>query len=303
VGVYARRRLAVVGALLVVVVGAVLALGDRGGSGGGAAPPSTTSTGRTPSRRFADVAEARLGVQQLHLAAVCDREDPVQDRLLRDYGALFVSAQGVTLPPACLLSEAATVAFQAAVTGKVQRIGGIGVRLQPAAADALAAAVAEAERQGTPIVPKAADAAARDYAATAELWRSRVTAGLAHWRRAGKLTRAEADGVAGLPLAAQIAEVLRLEGTGLLFGTHEAGPILSSVAAPGASQHLSLLAFDVRDYDDPVVLAAMADHGWFRTVAGDAPHFTYLGLAADELVDHGLREEQVGGRTYWVPDL
>jgi crotonobetainyl-CoA:carnitine CoA-transferase CaiB-like acyl-CoA transferase len=75
------------------------------------------------------------------------------------------------------------------------------------------------------------------------------------------------------------------------------------VAAPGASQHLAMLAFDVAEFQNPRVGALLARHGWFQTVLSDLPHFTYLGLAERELRSRGLRPVEEGGQKFWVPDI
>src|SRR6185369_8049224 len=75
----------------------------------------------------------------------------------------------------------------------------------------------------------------------------------------------------------------------LYFGTFFDRSILYSVAAPGASQHLAMLAFDVAEYQDTGVESALERHGWFRTVSNDLPHFTYLGRRESELPELGLK--------------
>jgi hypothetical protein len=306
VDVYVRRRLAVLAVLLVVVAG-VAALVARGGSGdGGAHAGAATSTTAGPSaaRGFLAAADARLRTEGTDLAHACDRSDHVSDVLLRAYGAVFVAGPGVVVPTACRFATTAAVeAFQSSTPTRAQRIGGRDVRLQPAALDALVAARTELRAAGSDLAPRAADAAWRDEAQVEALWRSRVVPALAHWRSTGRITEAEAARIGALSAPAQVGEVLRLEDQGLRFGTDERGPILESVAAPGASQHLAGLAVDVDRYTDPAVVAALGRHGWFRTVLGDEPHFTYLGVPESELPARGLRREDQAGRTYWVPDL
>jgi hypothetical protein len=106
----------------------------------------------------------------------------------------------------------------------------------------------------------------------------------------------------------QIEIILKLEDEEQLwFGTFFDRSILYSVAAPGASQHLSLLAFDVAPYDDELVEQTLNRHGWFRTVPNDLPHFTYIGYNRDRLPELGLKltERVYGERQYgfWVPDI
>ena len=54
---------------------------------------------------------------------------------------------------------------------------------------------------------------------------------------------------------------------------------------------------------NPRVRAILARHGWFQTVLSDLPHFTYLGLAEDELPQHGLKRVVVNGQTFWIPNV
>lgn len=105
-----------------------------------------------------------------------------------------------------------------------------------------------------------------------------------------------------------MAAILELEETEqLFFGTFFDRSILYSVAAPGASQHLSMLAFDIAEHEDREVDPVLGRHGWRRTVPNDLPHFTYLGHGRDSLPGLGLQriERTYGERLYefWIPDL
>ena len=95
--------------------------------------------------------------------------------------------------------------------------------------------------------------------------------------------------------------VLDLENKGVFFSTDFKKSILYSVAAPGTSQHLSMLAFDVKEFGDEKIRRILANHGWFRTVQSDAPHFTYLGYKESDLERLGLRKIPDGG--FWVPNV
>jgi hypothetical protein len=68
-----------------------------------------------------------------------------------------------------------------------------------------------------------------------------------------------------------------------------------------------MLAFDVAEYQDTEVESALEQHGWFRTVVSDLPHFTYLGHREDELAGQGLKRvvREYGETEYhfWIPDL
>ena len=135
-----------------------------------------------------------------------------------------------------------------------------------------------------------------------------MTRGLEHWQHLGLMTREQADSIRELVPADQVASILSLEETQqLFFGTFFDKSILSSVAAPGASQHLSMLAFDVAEYADRRVELTLRRHGWYRTVPNDVPHFTYLGHNEAALPDLGLHriERTHTERMYdfWTPCL
>ncbi|HLG18080.1 MAG TPA: hypothetical protein VJH03_26800 [Blastocatellia bacterium] len=231
---------------------------------------------------------------------------PVEARLFAEYGAIFATT--ATPPPAIVFPDADAVrAYQSQLCIRRARLGAWDLELQEPAMDALLAATAEGAARGASLTPRAADAARRDYDDTVRLWNRNVTRGLEHWRRVGRLSEDRAEAIRRLSRLDQVATVLSIEdGEQLYFGTFFDRSILYSVAAPGASQHLSLLAFDVAEHDDPTVERVLNELGWFRTVANDLPHFTYLGHESDNLPILGLRlvERDAGDRRYsfWVPD-
>ena len=104
-----------------------------------------------------------------------------------------------------------------------------------------------------------------------------------------------------MPVSSQVARVVEWESRGMYFSTNRTRSIFSSVAPPGTSQHLSLLAFDVEQDNDRLIRNTLNRHGWYQTVAGDTPHFTYLGLPEIELPKRGLVPVCRSGHTYWVP--
>ncbi|MBA3693716.1 MAG: peptidase M15, partial [Acidobacteria bacterium] len=79
--------------------------------------------------------------------------------------------------------------------------------------------------------------------------------------------------------------------------------IVYSVAPPGTSQHLSMLALDVNEHDDLRVRDVLAEHGWFQTVVSDLPHFTFLGVSKNQLSKLGLKKIFDSGRFFWLPNL
>ena len=135
------------------------------------------------------------------------------------------------------------------------------------------------------------------------LWNTRFLPALDHWIGKGKLTAAQAERLRGLPLHDQVAEVLELEKSEIYFSKDLSKSILYSIAAPGTSQHISMLAFDVTEFQNPRVRELLGKHGWFQTVLSDLPHFTFLGLKESDLPKHGLKSVVVDGQTFWIPNL
>ena len=229
--------------------------------------------------------------------------DAVGQRLLRDYGAMFV-ARGVTPPPVVVFADARAVTqFQTAAGSSTATLGGMTVELQKAALDALQDAVAEAAKSNLRITPRSSDSSKRTYDHTVTLWASRVNPGLAHWVAAKKITAADAARIKSLTPFEQVPEILDLESRGIWFSKDLSKSIVYSVAPPGTSQHLSMLALDVAQFDDARVRAILARHGWFQTVTSDLPHFTYLGAAEADLPKLGLKKVTNADRDFWVPDI
>ncbi|HEX8178977.1 MAG TPA: hypothetical protein VF525_05475 [Pyrinomonadaceae bacterium] len=244
-----------------------------------------------------------LAARGMTVAEICDLHDPVARRLLTEYGAMFLAAASVRVPPTCVFRSAAEVeAFQAATELRAEVFGDTIIELQPAALTALVAARAQAQAAGFNLTPRGgAEAARRTYADTLRLWASRVEPALDHWLLAECLPAAEAARVRALAPAEQIAAVLALEARGLFCSKDFSKSILYSVAAPGASQHLALIAFDVAEFTNAQARATLARHGWFQTVQSDLPHFTFLGVHEKELPALGLRRLVADGQTFWLP--
>jgi hypothetical protein len=225
--------------------------------------------------------------------------DGLDARLLAEYGAVLVAGNGVTVPPSSIFSSEEEVAgFQSGL-----RISGGKYRLQAVAAEALAAAQAEAQRHGRRISPADVDAAGRSYAYTVTLWKSRVEPALRYWTRHGRLHTDTAIDIRSLTPPEQTLAIIRLEQQGMFFGAGFAKSILSSVSPPGTSQHLALLAFDVKEHRDPMVRRILERHGWYQTIVRDAPHFTYLGVSRSRLPSLGLMVVRDEDREYWIPRL
>lgn len=226
----------------------------------------------------------------------------VEERLLPEYGAVFVTA---AVPPPTIVfeDEAAVTAFQKMIPTGRANIDGHDLELQKTAMDALLNAAAEASAVGFSINPRGADSARRNYQGTVDLWASRVEPALDHWVAQERITPEHASYIRSLLPFEQVPEVFKLEEEEIWFAKDLSKSVIYSVAPPGTSQHLSMLAFDVAEFDDPQVRTILARHGWFQTVISDLPHFTYLGFGKDELQERGLKRAEHLEREFWVPDI
>jgi hypothetical protein len=245
-----------------------------------------------------------LGRRGLSLEGFCPAGDVLTRRVLEEYGAMFV-AEGVVLPEVCVFeSEEAVERFQREAGWRAEVLDGAVIELQTPAMDALMAAREEAAYSGLRVTPSGgSEDGRRSFADSLRLWRSRCDPALEHWCAAGRLGVAEAERLRRLPFREQASAVLELERGGIFFSKCFDKSILQSVAAPGASQHLAMLAFDVAEFQDARVGAVLARHGWFQTVLSDLPHFTYLGLHERDLPARGLRRVESAGQKFWVPDM
>lgn len=256
---------------------------------------------------FRELVEKKLkDSYRIEFSRICPIDaDPVADRVFRDYGAIFVTNNGGKLPSKCIFdSEEEVESFQHLIGPEVMTIGGVRVTLQKAAMTALVAARAEASKLGLAITPRGGtEASTRSYERTVGLWRSRFDPGLSHWMAKGKIKRDEAANAQRAPIRKQVEMVLAWEEQGFYFSTDFSKSILYSVAAPGASQHIFMLALDVEQFASKEVRQVLANHGWFQTVKSDLPHFTFLGVAENDLPALGLKRVIVSGQTFWIPNL
>jgi hypothetical protein len=264
--------------------------------------PASESDKRNQYFKTLDVA---LSKRNSNLAALCDESDAVSKRILHEYGAIFIADEKVIAPPVCMFTSADEVNnFQAKTQIAGEQIGDAKIELQANAMKAYLEARAEAKQTGLDIKPKdGAEAARRGYDDTLRLWKSRVNPACEHWVKAGKLTQEQADKLKALPIKDQVREVLEYEKSGIYFNTFFNNSILYSVAAPGTSQHLSMLALDVEQFANKQVREIMAKHGWFRTVQNDSPHFTFLGKNEDELPSLGLKKVENKDGEFWIPNV
>lgn len=231
--------------------------------------------------------------------------DDVGRRLLKEYGAVFI-ARGGARPPSSVVfkNEDEVTRFQASVQTSRETFGDVTIELQSAAMRALMDAAAEAANSSLTITPRGgAEAAKRSYQDTVKLWASRVNPGLEYWTAKGRITAPEARRIRSLSPYEQVPEIFKLESEGIFFAKDLSKSIIYSVAPPGTSQHLSMLALDVSEFENPEVRSILAKYGWHQTVVSDLPHFTYLGASESELPQLGLKKVTNGGRTFWVPEI
>ena len=231
-------------------------------------------------------------------------DGPVGQRLLAEYGSVFV-ARGDTIPPDRIIfrDQAEVTAFQEGVSIGSVRFDDLVIELQNPAAEKLAQAKESAQSRGLTITPRGADSGRRSYDETVGLWFSRVEPALDHWTANGRLSNEDAENIRRLSPFEQVPVVLSLEKHGIYFAKDLSKTILYSVAPPGTSQHLSMLAFDVAEFNEPRVREILEEHYWFQTVPSDLPHFTFLGVPVEELPDFGLKAVANSERIFWVPDL
>jgi hypothetical protein len=246
-----------------------------------------------------------LNERGMKLTEICPDDDRVARRVLHDYGAMFVATGEVLPPPVCVFVREDEVGkFQRTAGRAAATINGAVVELQPAAMAALLKARAVARREGFDISPRdGAEAARRNFEDTVRLWNSRFLPALEHWTRVGRLTNEQAQRLRALAINQQVAQVLELEKREIFFSKDLSKSVLYSIAPPGASQHIAMLAFDMNEFLDPRIREIMALHGWFQTVLSDLPHFTFLGLSEDELPARGLRPVEANGQKFWIPDV
>jgi hypothetical protein len=225
-------------------------------------------------------------------------------RILREYGALFVGKGDRIVPEKVIFKDDAEVAdFQNSLSISRELVGRFEIELQTAAMDALKKAISEAAAKNLKITTRDYDAGRRSYGETVSLWFSRVEPALEFWTANGKISIFDADRLRKISLTEQITEIFKLEEKGIYFSKDLSKPIMYSVAPPGTSQHLSMLAIDINEYDSPEIQKIMANNGWHQTVISDLPHFTFLGANEIELPALGLKKVISGGRFYWIPNL
>lgn len=255
--------------------------------------------------KFYRVLDKVLPEKNLKKEAICNENDFVQLRLLNEYGAIFVTDSSVVPPPVCIFeNKKAVEKFQTGIFKAADEIEEIRIELQTIAMQRYREARAEAQKKNFDITPRGgSEAARRSFDDTIRLWKSRVNPACEHWIKKGRLTEKQVENLKKLPLKEQVGAVLRYEEEGIYFNTFFNRSILYSVAAPGASQHLAMLALDVKEFRDEKVRKILAKHGWYRTVQNDAPHFTFLGHKQHDLKKFGLKKVETDDGEFWIPDV
>ena len=266
---------------------------------------SLAQTDGVKSEPFYEALKKALKKRKTTVEKICPVSDPVARRVLEDYGAMFLADKKVLPPPVCVFtSEEQVTAFQEKAGYQTEYISFDDVELQPAAMKALIKARDEAQKEGLDISPRdGAEAGRRNFEDSLRLWETRVSPALDYWLGQQRLTPEEVERLRSLDTHSQIAAVLDLERSGIYFSKDLSKSILYSIAAPGTSQHIAMLAFDVIEFDNPRVREILGKHGWFQTVLSDLPHFTYLGLKEKDLPKRGLKPVIADGQTFWIPNV
>jgi hypothetical protein len=254
---------------------------------------------------FYEALSKALKKRHTKIERICLVSDPVARRVLEDYGAMFLANKKVTPPPVCVFtSEEQVSRFQEDAGYLTETVADADIELQPEAMKALLKAREEAQKEDLDITPRdGAEAARRSYEDSLRLWDTRFLPALDYWLAQGRLSAEQVARLRSLPLHNQVAEVLELERTGIFFSKDLSKSILYSIAAPGTSQHIAMLAFDVNEFDNARVREILAKYGWFQTVLSDLPHFTFLGRKEKDLPKHGLRSVEVSGQIFWIPNV
>jgi len=266
--------------------------------------PPLAADGDSPAL-FYEVLRKSLKKRKTSIESICPSSDAVSRRVLEDYGAIFLADKKVLPPPVCVFtSDEQVVEFQERAGYTTEFIAYDEVELQPEAMKQLLKARAEAQQENLDITPRdGAEAGRRSFEDSLQLWHTRFQPALDYWLAQGRLTEEQVARLKSLPLRDQIAEVLELEKSGIYFSKDLSKSILYSIAAPGTSQHIAMLAFDVNEFENPRVREILAKHGWFQTVLSDLPHFTFLGLKEKDLPKHGLKQVEVDGQKFWIPNV
>lgn len=250
-----------------------------------------------------DKGPARSGLKFQDVCLIDD--DRIAKTVFTAYGSMFVVTEDARVPTQCVFTGERDVQdFQKSTKYTSTVIDGVTIELQESAMNALLKAIREASENNLSISPlDGSTAARRSYADTVRIWNSRFLPALTYWTGKGRLRPEEAEAAKAMDIRSQITQVLDWENRGLFFSTDKSKSILYATAPPGTSQHISMLAFDVVNYQNKKIREILAENGWYQTIVTDHPHFTYLGRTPDELAKLGLKKIRKGGYVFWVPGL
>ena len=225
-------------------------------------------------------------------------------RVFDEYGAVFVVKEPSKFPDKCIFNGTSDVdRFQHSLKTKSAVIGGVTIELQGAAMDSLIEAAKDAEAFNLRLTPlDGTIAGKRSYNDTVRIWNTRFQRALDHWVQVGKITEDDATSARKMDTVHQVEQVMAWESEGFYFSTDFSHSIFSSTAPPGTSQHLSMLAIDIVENNNPTVVSLLACRGWYRTVLNDATHFTFIGVPESELPSRGLKPVMHGGYKFWIPN-
>ena len=148
------------------------------------------------SAHFLDAAAKRANTTKEKFASkICGyQSDQIANRVFLEYGSIFVAADSVKVPNACIFrDEEAVREFHEELRFSSARIGVAEVTLQTEAMRALLDAIDEASTLSLRITPlDGTIAGTRSYDDTARLWSSRFDRALAYWERQGRIAKADA---------------------------------------------------------------------------------------------------------------
>ncbi len=254
---------------------------------------------------FLAYVEANLKQRGIKLSAFYNPNDAFEKRIMKDYGAAFLNPDlNIKLPPRCRFADAAEhKKYLDSLTIKEDTIGAKRFKLQKAAMESLKRVEKKAGKLGL----VGDDSAARTYQKVQDNWDNRVVKGAEKWR-GKKNAKGEAFSEDDYKYLVdkknsgpdQVRRVLALESKGFLFHS-EGRSITVLVALPGGSQHLLLTAADIDNAT--LIHSELEAEGWFRTVLGDRPHYTYLAMKKADLKAHGLKQGTFDKLEFWHPDM
>jgi hypothetical protein len=297
---------------------------------------TTVSVNSQTYPSFEDVLRQR----GINLNEVCKPDNLVNMKILEEYGAYFV-AKDIVPPPTCIFDNEGGVNdfLASSLNGKtkVVKIADKSFEFQSAAADSLVNEVFPAlSRLNPKILPYQiprrysdvgdkeilnltantfviinADWAKRTYCNTLVNWKSRLDK-MPDKKLLKDLTLDLddlTDSIKKKRINLTIGEELKTanqkrKSTSTYYGSRK-NPIMRSVAIPGASQHLLLIAFDLEIINADII-ETLNNAGWYQTVPNDDRHFTYLGYKTEEdLKKNGLKRVECKKSEYkfWIPNI